>query len=189
VTSAAGTVVIVAHAGAGSSWQAMVVVAALGLALAVVLATLRVIDVGAPDDLVMPLAASAVASSLGAALGHAWLSDWIGWAIPLGVVSLSALALAALTPLSLTRGSPLPYAAAVLAAVGIIAFQQPLTRELHPPADLTPVGLETADPHPSPASAAGTGRPTGGGAHRHRSHATTTVPGKVAQLRAPRTAE
>lgn len=127
-----------AHAGPGSTWQAMVVVGSLALAVAVVLAVTGVLHVDAPDDLLLPLAGSAIAASLGP-LGHAWLSDWIGWALPIGAVSLIALLLAALAPIELGLRSPLPYAALVVAAAGVWALWQPLTLALHPPLELLPL--------------------------------------------------
>ena len=129
---------LLAHAGPGSTWQAMVVVGSLALAVAVVLAVTGVLRVDAPDDLLLPLAGSAIAASLGP-LGHAWLSDWIGWAIPIGAISLIALLLAALAPIDLGLRSPLPYAAMVVAAVSVWTFWQPLTVALHPPLELLPL--------------------------------------------------
>ncbi len=127
-----------AHAGPGSTWQAMVTVVAIALALAAVLAGTGVIRLEGPDDLVLPLAGSAIAASL-APLADRWLSDWIGWAIPLGAVALVALLLAALTDLELSPGSPLLYGAVALAAAGMWVFWQPLTIALHPPPELLPL--------------------------------------------------
>lgn len=139
MTGALGTLpVTLAHAGPGSTWQAMVVVVSLGLALCVALATAGVLRMERPDDLVLPLAACAIAASLGT-LADDWLSDWIGWAIPVGVAALAALLTAAFGPIELELRSPLPYATTALAAAGVWLFWQPLTMALHPPPELLPL--------------------------------------------------
>ena len=139
MTGTAGALpAVLAHAGPGSTWQAMVVVAAVGLAVCVVLATVGLLTIATPDDLVLPLAASAIAASLGT-LADAWLSDWIGWAVPVGGIALAALLLAAFGPIELEPRSPLPYAAVALAGAGVWLFWQPLTVALHPPPDLLPL--------------------------------------------------
>jgi hypothetical protein len=128
---------LLAHAGPGSTWQAMLTVVALGLAVVVVLAVFGRVVIERADDLVLPLAAVAIVSSL-APLGDEWLSDWIGWAFPIGVVMLVALLLAALTPLELATDGLLVYAAAGLAVAGAVVLYQPLTIAWHPPPDLLP---------------------------------------------------
>jgi hypothetical protein len=132
-----GMVPVLAHAGPGSTWQAMLVVVALGLTVVVVLAVLGRVVVDRLDDLVLPLAAVAIVSSL-APLGDEWLSDWIGWAFPVGVVMLLALLLTATTPLELAPHGVLAYAAAGLAVAGAVVLHQPLTIAWHPPPDLLP---------------------------------------------------
>ena len=128
---------VLAHAGPGSTWQAMVSVVALGLVLVVALAALDRIELERPGDLVLPLAGVAILSSL-APLGDVWLSDWIGWAFPIGVVALVTLLLAALTPLRLATDGLLLYVAGGLAIAGAVALYQPLTIAWHPPADELP---------------------------------------------------
>ncbi len=127
-----------AHAGPGSTWQAMVVVAGVVLAGVVVAAGLGLLGIASPDDLLLPLAAAAIASSL-AVFGHEVLSDAIGWGLPLAVVSLLTLLLAALTPLELRFPGPLAMGALALALVSAISLYAPLTAALHPPADLLPL--------------------------------------------------
>ncbi len=129
---------LLAHAGPGSTWQAAVVVAAVALTLCVGLAAAGRLPMYEPADLLVPLAGSAILASLGP-LAHTWLSDAIGWGIPLGVVALLALLLAVLTPLDLTPVSPLTLGAATLAAVSIFFLYQPLTIALHPPHDMLPL--------------------------------------------------
>jgi hypothetical protein len=128
---------VLAHAGPGSTWQAMLVVVSLGLAVVLLLTVLGRLEISRPDDLVLPLAAVAIVSSL-APLGDAWLSDWIGWAFPIGVVMLVTLVLAAVTPLDLAPDGLLVYAAAGLAVAGALVLHQPLTIAWHPPPDLLP---------------------------------------------------
>jgi hypothetical protein len=130
--------VVIAHAGAGATWQSLLVVAALGLTVVVLLAVLGKVTLAQPDDLVLPLAGVAIASSL-APLGSEWLSDWIGWAFPVGVVMLVAVVLAALTPLELSPTSPVTYGALALAVIGGVLLYAPITRAWHPPADFLPL--------------------------------------------------
>lgn len=128
---------VLAHAGSGSTWQAMVTAVALGLALVVVLAALDRIELAAPGDLILPVAAVAILSSL-APLGDRWLSEWIGWALPVGAVALVALLLAALTSLDLSPGGLLLYLALGLAVAGTIVLYRPLTVALHASPDGPP---------------------------------------------------
>lgn len=129
---------VLGHAGAGATWQSLLVVMSLGLVVVFVLAVAGRIAMSQPDDLVLPLAGVAIASSL-APLGAAVLSDWVGWAFPIGVVALVALALAAITPLELTPTSPPTYGAVALAALGAVLLYQPITVAWHPPPDLLPL--------------------------------------------------
>lgn len=129
---------LLAHAGPGSTWQAAVVVAAIALAICVGLAVAGRLPMHEPADLLVPLAGSAILASLGP-LAQTWLSDAVGWAIPLGAVAILALVLAALTPLDLTPTAPLTLGAATLAAVSIFMLYQPLTAALHPPVDMLPL--------------------------------------------------
>lgn len=150
---------VLAHDGAGATWQAILVVMSLGLVVVVALAVIGRVSVGRPDDLVLPLASIAIASSL-APLGSAWLSDWIGWAFPVGVTMLAALLVAATTSLELHRTDPLVYAATGLAVVGAAVLSQPLTMAWHPPPEFLPlaegVEITIADPQEGTTVPAGT---------------------------------
>lgn len=126
------------HAGPGSTWQAAVVVAAAVLAACVVLAAAGRLQLDEPGDLLVPLATAAIVSSLGP-LGHAWISDGIGWGIPLGAIALGALVLATLTPLELTPRAPLLWITVAVAAISIFTLYPPLTMALHPPPDVLPI--------------------------------------------------
>lgn len=130
--------VLLAHAGPGSDWQAMVVVATVVLAAAVVAAAVGRLTVARLDDVVVPFATAAVLSSLGLFVSE-WLSDAIGWALPVGIVAAVTLLLAAVTPLDLRLPAPLPMGATALALVGAVVLYPPLTAALHPPAELLPL--------------------------------------------------
>jgi hypothetical protein len=132
---------LLAHAGPGSTWQSLVTAVALGLAVIAVLVVAGRIRLGSVDDLILPLAAVAILSSL-APLADYWLSDWIGWTLPLGVVVLVSLVLALTTPLELTPTSPLTIGMVVVAAVSAAVLYAPLTRTLHPPADFLPLSSD-----------------------------------------------
>jgi hypothetical protein len=132
-----------AHAGAGSTWQAMTVVAGVVLAGYLVAAAAGKVTIDTPDDLVVPLAAAAIASSLGA-LAHSIISDAVGWGLPLAVVSALGLVLAATTSLDVRFPSPLPMAAVALAIVSGVVLYAPLTIALHPPAELVPLSDDAA---------------------------------------------
>jgi hypothetical protein len=129
---------ILAHAGAGATWQSLLVVVALGLTVVVLLAVLGKVTLEQPDDLVLPLAGVAIVSSL-APLGSYWLSDWIGWAFPLGVVMLATVLLTALTSVELTPSSPVTYGALALGVASAAVLYAPITRAWHPPPDFLPL--------------------------------------------------
>jgi hypothetical protein len=130
-----------AHAGPGSTWQALVTAVALGLTVIVVLAVLGRVRLRSFDDLVLPFAAVAILSSL-APLADYWLSDWIGWSLPLGVLVLAALLLALTTSLELTPTSPLTIGLVVVAAISVAVLYRPLTIALHPPPDFLPLATD-----------------------------------------------
>lgn len=132
-----GTAALLAHAGPGSTWQAMVVVAGVVLAGVLLAAGVGLVRIEAPGDLLTPLAAATILASLGL-LGHAVLSDWIGWGLPLGVVSLTTLTLGATTGLDLRLPAPLPMGAIALAGGSMWALYAPLTIALHPPPEVLP---------------------------------------------------
>ncbi len=135
--------ILFAHAGPGSTWQAMVVVAGVVLTGFLVAAGLGKIHIERADDLVVPLASTAIVSSLGT-IAHEVVSDGIGWALPLAVVSLLALSLGAVTGLDLRFPSPLPMGAIALAGVSAVVLYAPLTIALHPPAELLPLSDDSA---------------------------------------------
>jgi hypothetical protein len=136
-----GLATLLAHAGPGSTWQALVTAVAIGLSVVVLLAVLGRVQLRSFDDLVLPLAAVAILSSL-APLADYWLSDWIGWSLPLVVIVVVGMLLALTTPLELTASSPLTIGMVVLAGVSMFLLHQPLTAALHPPADFLPTAAD-----------------------------------------------
>jgi hypothetical protein len=129
---------VLAHAGEGATWQALLVVFSLGLVVVFVLHVAGRNRLAGADDLVLPLAGVAIASSL-APLGSTFLSDWVGWAFPVGVVMLVAVLLAALTPFDLSARSPFTYGAVAIAVIAAVSLHQPITLAWHPPPDFLPI--------------------------------------------------
>ncbi len=145
-----GAVLVLAHGGPGSTWQAMIVVAAVVLAAIVLAAGFGLIRIDRPRDLVTPLAAAAVLASVGL-VADSLLSDSVGWALPLGVVALVTLLLGGLTPLDPRLPAPLPMGGIALAAVSSWVLFSPLTVALHPPADILPAADDAVLSVASPA--------------------------------------
>lgn len=144
---------VLAHAGEGATWQALLVVASLALAAVFVLAVLGRVRLEQADDLVLPLAGVAIVSSL-APLVSEFLSDWVGWAFPVGVVALLAIVLAALTPLELRLSSPVAYGAVAIAAICGALLYTPITRAWHPPPEHLPIADDVEIEIASPADGA-----------------------------------
>lgn len=161
---------VLAHAGAGATWQALVVVAAAGFSVVFIGAVAGRVQLSSGDDLILPVAAVAIVSSIAPAFSES-LSDAVTWAMPAGAVVLVAILLAAFTRLHLTRRSALTWGTVGLAAVLAVALRPTLTNSLHPAdADLLPQGddveLEVVDPADGAVAAGGalevTYRLTGG---------------------------
>lgn len=130
--------VFLAHGGEGATWQALVTTIAIGLVVVTLLVIAGRVRLETPGDLVLPLAAVAILASLSPVLA-ATLSDFVGYAIPVGLVLLVGLVLAASTPLELTPKSPLTAAVIVLAAAGAWLFASDLNATLHPLPDALPL--------------------------------------------------
>ncbi len=152
------TALVLAHAGPGSTWQAMVVVAGVVLTGTVVAAGLGWLEVRRPGDLVAPLAVTAVLASLGV-LRHDVLSDGIGWGLPLAVVALGTLLLGGLAGVDLRLPAPVPMGALALLAVSAWLLSPTLTIALHPPPEILPrsddAELAVLEPHEGAELAAG----------------------------------
>lgn len=123
--------VLLAHAGAGATWQAMLVLVSIGVALVVVGVASGRVPMDEPGDLVLPLAATAVLASLSGATANV-VSDWVGWWFPAGVVALVGLVLASSTSLELSWRSPLAIAVVGLALASAVLLHRPIERAWHP---------------------------------------------------------
>jgi len=122
---------LLGHAGAGATWQALLVLAAFGTIAIFLLAVAGRLALDEPGDLVLPLAASAVLASLsGATAGY--FSDWVGWWFPLGVAALVAVAVAATTSLSLGPTSPLAIGAVVVGLAVSFTLHTTIESAWHP---------------------------------------------------------
>lgn len=133
-------VVFIAHAGAGATWQAMVVLISFGL-VAVLLAVVSgraVLDEAA--DLVLPAAAVAVLASLSGATS-AFLSDWVGWWMPIGVVALVGVLLATFTDTRLTARSPATLGLVAVALLSATLLHTTIEAAWHP----TTTGVQRDD--------------------------------------------
>ncbi len=122
---------MLAHAGAGATWQAMLVLLSVGAIVVLGLAVAGVVTVDEPGDLVLPLAGSAVLASLSGATSSL-LSDWVGWAFPLGLAALAALVLATTTSWTLSPRSPLVIGAVVVGLVAAVTLHTRIEDSWHP---------------------------------------------------------
>lgn len=123
--------VVVAHAGEGAGWQALLTVVSVGMAVLFVMAVSGRLKLGSAGDLLLPLAGVAVVASL-APIGGDVVSDAAPWAVPAGAVFLVALVLAATTGRELTLRSPLAVATAVAAVALSLAVGPVLVDAWYP---------------------------------------------------------
>ncbi len=133
-----------AHAGEGAAWQALLTLLALGLVAVFVLVVAGRVKVDEPGDLILPLAATAVLASLSGATS-ATLSDWVGWAFPLGVVALVSLLVMAFTPIQMPLVSPVTAGVVGVAVIAAVLLQAPISRAWHPETAITPDGAPLTD--------------------------------------------
>jgi hypothetical protein len=126
-----GLPVVLAHAGPGATWQALVTVVSAGLLVVFVLAVVGRLTLDAPGDLTLPLAAVAVVASL-APVGGDVVSDAAPWAAPAGAVLLVALVVAAATDRDLRPTSPLTLGTVVLAVAVSLASAPTLVDAWYP---------------------------------------------------------
>lgn len=148
---------VLAHAGEGATWQALLTLLSLGLVVVLVLVLAGRLRMQQPDDLVLPLAGVAILASLSGAVSST-LSDWVGWAFPIGATVLIALVLAAVTNLSLSWTSPLMIGTLVVAAIAAFVLHDPITRAWHPVsfASTDEVGVTILQPQDGDVVTAGT---------------------------------
>lgn len=136
-------IVPLAHAGPGSSWQAVLVVASVVLAGFLLAAATGLYVVDRPDALIAPFATAAVAGSLGL-LAQETLSDWVGAAVPVAVVCALVLLIGGLTGVELRLPSALTMGGLALAVVGAVVLSGPLARAMHPAVELLPLSDDAA---------------------------------------------
>jgi len=148
---------VLAHAGEGATWQALLTLLSLGLVVVFVLVLVGRLRMQQADDLVLPLAGVAILAALSGAVSNT-LSDWVGWAFPIGVVLLIALVLAAITNLSIGWTTPLTIGAVVVAAVAATTLYTPIIRAWHPVtfASSDSIGVTIIEPSDGDTVTAGT---------------------------------
>lgn len=123
--------VLLAHAGEGATWQALLTVIAVGMLVLFVLALVGKLRLDTPGDLTLPIAAVAVIASLAPVAGDP-VSDAAPWAVPAGVVLLVSLVVAAATSRQLSVRSPLVIATVVLAVAASLALAPLLVDAWYP---------------------------------------------------------
>jgi len=133
-------VTVLAHAGAGATWQAMVVLCSFGLVIVFVGVVVGRIHIEEPGDLVLPFAGTAVLASLSGAT-NTFLSDWVGWWTPIGIVALVGILVHTFTPLRLTPRSTLTWACVAVAIVSSVLLHTTLEDAWHP----APTGIQRDD--------------------------------------------
>ena len=122
---------LLAHAGAGATWQALLTVMSVGLAVVLILVVVGRIRLDTPGDLTLPIAAVAVLSSL-APVGGDPLSDAAPWAVPAGVVVLVGLVATAVSRRPATVRSPIIIGTVVAALVASLALAPTLVDAWYP---------------------------------------------------------
>lgn len=133
----------IAHTGAGATWQALVTTIGIGLVIVFLLAAAGRLQLESPGDLVLPLAAVAILSSL-APTASDLLSDWVGYAAAAGLVSLAALTFAARPGVSLHWSTPLAIGTAVAAVAAAISLGPQLNVAWHPQTPTLPLADDAA---------------------------------------------
>ena len=123
--------VLIAHAGEGATWQALLTVVSAGLLVLFVMAVVGKLQLETPGDLTLPIAAVAVIASLAPVAGDP-ISDAAPWAVPAGAVLLVALIVAATTSRELTLRSPLAIGTVVVAIVASLAIAPTLVDAWYP---------------------------------------------------------
>ena len=123
-----------AHSGPGASWQALLFVATLGVTILAVLAWRGQVPVRSFDDLVLPLAGIAIASSL-APVADEVLSDLVGWFLPSGAAALVLLVAYATWEAGDHARRNAGTVLLGIGVVGSILFGSAIGRSVHPPLD------------------------------------------------------
>ena len=119
---------LLAHVGSPNNpWIGVMTVAAWVLLVVFVLVLADRVQVAAPGDLLLPLAAAVLVAGLAGSAGDV-INDQGPWAVPAGLVVLVALLWAAFGDLDLTWGERAPYVVIVVAVVAAAALFLPLER-------------------------------------------------------------
>lgn len=130
------TGLLLAHAGEGATWQALLTVISVGLLVLFVMAIVGRLELTTLGDLTLPLAFVAVVASLAPVAGDV-MSDAAPWAVPAGAVLLVTLVYVAATGRRLAPTSPLVIGAIALALVLSLALAPTLVDAWYPPAATT----------------------------------------------------
>lgn len=123
---------LLAHAGEGASWQALLTVLSAGVAVVLVLILVGKVEVETPGDLVLPLSAVAVLASLAPVAGDP-ISDAAIYAVPVGAVLLVVLIAVAVRGERPTWRSPLILGGIVTGIVLAIVLSPTLEEAWYPP--------------------------------------------------------
>ena len=117
---------VLAHIGSPNNpWIGVMTVASWVLLVVFVLVVVDRIEVRAPGDLLLPLAAVVLVAGLTGSLGDV-INDQGPWAVPAGLVVLVALLWAAFGDLDLSWGRRPTYVVIAAAAVAAVALYAPL---------------------------------------------------------------
>lgn len=122
---------LLAHAGAGATWQALVTAIALGVVGVFLIAATGRVKLQSKDDLVLALAAIGILAGLAPTASNL-LSDWVGQAAAAGSVVLVTLSIAARPGRSLHWRSPLAIGTVVVAVAAAVWLGPPLNVAWHP---------------------------------------------------------
>ena len=123
---------VLAHAGEGATWQALVTMLGLGVIVVFLLVVVGRITIAQPDDALLPIAGVAVFAALAPSMSDT-LSDWVGWALPAGVAALVGLVLHATTSLSLRPPRALAGGTVGVGALAALVLYGPIVDAWHPP--------------------------------------------------------
>lgn len=102
------------------TWEAMVVIATIGLVMMCGLLLVGWLTLNSASDLVVPAAATLVVTGIAAGSLRTTVGDWFPWAAPVGAVLLVGLVVAATTRLELSSwvlGGPIAVAAVAAALI------------------------------------------------------------------------
>lgn len=120
-------------------WIAPMTLAAAVLLVVFALVVFDRIEVSAPGDLLLPVAAAVLVAGLAGSVGGDFVLDQGRWAVPAGLVVLVALLVAAFRDVEYDTTSRSTYLVLGLAAVAAAALFQPLDRAWFPEGETLPL--------------------------------------------------